>query len=73
MLVEINIIDKEYREFYDKNRGDYGKIDSLRREHRNAISKKLTSEQQKKFYETYDNRWRGRGQGRGMGPGMMGY
>jgi Spy/CpxP family protein refolding chaperone len=70
---KIEELDIKYRDLYQKNRGNYRAIDSIRTEHRGAIEKILTPEQRKKYSETYDYRWRGRGPGRHMGPGMMGY
>jgi Spy/CpxP family protein refolding chaperone len=66
-------IDLKYRDLYDKNRGNYAKIDELRVEHRQSIENVLTPEQRKKFNEAYDDRWRGRGRGGMMRRGMMGY
>lgn len=71
---KISDIDVKYRDMYNNSRGDYRKIEDLRRKHRGEIEKVLTPEQKKKYDEAYDYRWRGRGRGRGMmGPGMMGF
>lgn len=70
---KIEAIDLKYRDMYFKNRGDYQKIESLRREHRREIENVLTPAQRKKYSDVYDYRWRGWGPGGMMGPGMMGF
>lgn len=67
-------IDSKYREKYEKNRGDYDEIESLRFMHRKEIEEILTPEQKKKYLNDYNNRWNRRRHHRGpagAGPGMM--
>jgi len=72
-MKKITSIDSSYREKYYNNRGDFDKIDSLRREHRNKINNVLDEKQKEKYNDLYDHRWRGWGPGPGRGHHMMGY
>lgn len=58
-------IDAKYRKLYYENRGDFDKIDSLRREHQAAIDKVLTDDQKSRYDSTYNNKWGGWGRGYG--------
>jgi Spy/CpxP family protein refolding chaperone len=58
-------IDAKYRKLYYENRGNFDKIDALRKEHRKAIEGVLNDSQRKSFDNVYNNRWGGWGRGYG--------
>ncbi|MCJ7772738.1 MAG: hypothetical protein MUP22_06345 [Desulfobacterales bacterium] len=56
-------IDSTYRKYYYENRGNFEKIDQLRKEHQKEIDTILNDEQKTKYATTYNSRWGGWGQG----------
>lgn len=56
-IAEIVKIDSGYREKYYENRGDFDKIEDLRRAHKEAILNLLNEKQKEKFKDYYSERW----------------
>ncbi len=54
---KIEKIDKQYRQMYLKNKGNYDKIEQLREKHRSSIENILTPTQLKEYEEAYTDRW----------------
>jgi Spy/CpxP family protein refolding chaperone len=54
-------IDNKYRKLFYENRGNFDKIEALRKEHKKEIESLLDASQKNKFDSVYNSRWGGWG------------